>query len=351
MQRGRRPGLVDVPALGPAVLAVAFSGFDGDRTAVPIGAWTVAAADELGAARLAVVALDLVVAESIPIEPAVRARLQEHAFAETVRTTRRTAGLQRAQRLLDDRGIRSVGIKGVAMLCVDDPRANGRCFADVDIVVARGDFPAAVDVLVADGMQSGQAKYPTAELRAWWPAVNLSGADDYEVDVHRSISPAALTRGLDFDALWRTGQPGPLPGTTVVSPAANLLVVAASVLADAQTERAKVVAWRDLALLLAVADVDAIEALAAASQTTWLLALVIDALVRFDAALVPGRLAALHAPTARVTERLRLRALGSPMVRRRAIIAATWPPLPAAAFGALWARRAVAGATKRGGVR
>lgn len=327
--------LITVPDFDPVMRSVVFAGLMSiDPEARLSDAWTPKVLEQICAERLASVGLRLLMDNAIPVPDDSADFLRQRAYSEAVLTMRLTAGLARSQGVLNRHGIPSIGMKGISMRALPGGIGGARCFGDIDILVRSVDFGRALDTLASDGAHSALAESRLSVVRRIWPSVNLSGLDCYEIDLHRFVSPWAFTRRMTFDLLRTDHSVGPVPDTSVLGPEANLVVTAASLFGDASTKYAKAMSWRDIALLLRLADKRVVLKIARQSGTEWMIRMSVDALARVDEQLVPLDYRDLSAKPS-LPDRLRLSALGSRLIREEAGWIAKWPLPRALAYAAL----------------
>jgi hypothetical protein len=150
--------------------------------------------------------------------------------------------------LLASHGIESRVLKGLAAGRLDSPDPALRTVGDVDLLVRRREFGAALDVLAA----AGHRRVELAPAR-WWErrygrAATLKGAAGMEIDVHASIAVGYFGVRLDHDTLFEAGsEPIDLGGITVqalAGPARLLASCYAVVLSRGIRHRL----WRDVVL-------------------------------------------------------------------------------------------------------
>jgi hypothetical protein len=192
---------------------------------------------------------------------------------------------------LADRGVRAVVLKGVALAnsIYRDPEI--RSFADVDVLVEPGLFPAAVEVLVSRG-----AHRELPEVRPGFDArfakdVPVS-VDGMAVDLHRTLIQGPLGVRIPVAELVAASRPLQLgDGALNVLAPCDAYVVAA-LTAGAADVPARLLTLRDLLELERAPDFDD-EAVRRAARRWGVEAAVARAIVVLDAVLRPDRPPAL----------------------------------------------------------
>ena len=132
-------------------------------------------------------------------------RLRQQASDSHVRGLRSSLAAEAAAvaavDALDATGIDVTLFKGLANAHLDYTRPEHRTFFDADLLVARNDFGAAVDALVAAGFTRS-----TPPIRERWEqrfarATELRSPDGIEIDLHASLATGYFGERLDHDAL------------------------------------------------------------------------------------------------------------------------------------------------------
>jgi len=241
-----------LPELGPVARAVLFHGLPGDR-ALPRA--DVAWRHELPVLLdegLAPLALESARSVGVDLPADVTTRLVEAQAAVLARSLRLESDGARAQGALLADGIPSVVLKGPGIRLAD-PRP--RAFDDIDLIVARCQHAGAVTALSRHGWKR------RAEVagRRWLEsrvghASTLTGAGRSTIDLHWVVNPLLWGRRIPFDEIHRRAthlDGGPL---LVAGCTDNLLVTALQAHTTIERDGFPLKPWRDVAVLLRVAD-------------------------------------------------------------------------------------------------
>lgn len=198
--------------------------------------------------------------------PWVLERLRNAAFV----LAERSLAIMRAGELVTEslraEGIAHVVTKGPGIANVSGGIVE-RPFSDLDILVSAADFRGARGLLGVLGYREKvEDRQPwTLFDTACREAVNLRLEPHGSIDLHHHVPPWLWGQRITAADLIRAGVAGPPPAAhlTVLPPEENLLIVALHVVSDHGRPGATLMAWRDLLVLAAASDADAVADLAA----------------------------------------------------------------------------------------
>ncbi|MEP7064302.1 MAG: nucleotidyltransferase family protein [Betaproteobacteria bacterium] len=160
---------------------------------------------------------DLLDAEDAPW-PIIRG-CHRRAFVHGQLLARRAS---EALRLLADAGIRTLALKGAALLAYYDHNPALRPMNDFDVLVPRANADAAIRLLLEHGWRS-QWPQPQSLPLAYHGAC-FTSADDLDLDLHWQVLAAA--RDSDAPAIWDASVECTIPGGATRAPcAADLLTI------------------------------------------------------------------------------------------------------------------------------
>lgn len=117
--------------------------------------------------------------------------------------------------ILGDAGVRAVILKGsaIAHTCYPDPTM--RPFGDVDLLVSSADWDRADHLLRAHGLTRDLPEPRPGFERRFGKGVTYTGADGYQVDLHRTLVRGPFGLWLDPEELLATAEPFELAGRRV----------------------------------------------------------------------------------------------------------------------------------------
>ncbi|MBV8461714.1 MAG: nucleotidyltransferase family protein [Acidimicrobiales bacterium] len=208
---------------------------------------------------------------------AVPNQIRDDAFAWTEVSVRAIHAVAEYLAALDDRGIPHAVAKGPG-IAKQYPVFSDRPFSDIDILVARRHFTAAMDVAERCGYAEDQAsRHPWRFIDRWCrEAVNLKRGAGGSIDVHHHVPPWLWGGKLRTESLVDAARPDSVLGVSLpLLPAeANLLISALHVVSDRGQPGATLMIWRDIAQLASVArPLQVVEIAGRAGLTGWLQAI------------------------------------------------------------------------------
>ncbi|MCU1504426.1 MAG: hypothetical protein JWM12_3780 [Ilumatobacteraceae bacterium] len=214
-------------------------------------------------------------------------------------------------KVLRDRGIRSVLIKGLAV-ARHYPVREMRSFGDVDIVVPPGQFHAALRIAHEHGLHppaSDLQPHRSFDLQC---REGLNLADEHglvRLDLHHHVGPWAFASHLGFERLHAFAETIEVHGhrVRVASPTHSLAIAALHLISEQWQKKLSLATWSDVAVVANSLDPGATVEELRAIHLDWLLAAVVGAL---PAGVQPSQLlTTLGAPPIPRTAALRLRLL------------------------------------------
>jgi Uncharacterised nucleotidyltransferase len=107
-------------------------------------------------------------------------------------------------------------LRGAAVAHTVYPEPSLRSFGDIDLLVARPDYDAAVTLLCARG---ARRRYPEPRPgfdRRFGKGVCLEASDGLEIDLHQTLTSGPFGLAVDVDALFGPGSEFSLGGRTLV---------------------------------------------------------------------------------------------------------------------------------------
>jgi hypothetical protein len=239
------------PALEAPVEACLFYGLtEPAPAALDPTAWTAAVVDDIVQFRLASHALALIEDHHVPVDDALRARLDHGLFGQTINAMRLEGVVVELQQFLRRAGIESVALKGVALGDTQTDRCP-RFYGDVDLLVSSRNFRRAIDLYREAGYR---LEHPSPWNRFFAKSVNLYDSEGRAVDMQRAIAPWCWTRHLRFRSLLARGRTVETNGAYAVGVEDALITTAMAHAADLGDDHEKLVPWRDLAILLPLVD-------------------------------------------------------------------------------------------------
>jgi hypothetical protein len=158
---------------------------------------------------------------------------------------------------LETQGISVRLLKGLAGAHLDYPDPGWREFGDADLLVKAAHFEGAVAVLAADGHPRDMVERRPGFDRRFGKGVTIHGAEQVELDLHRTFTTGPLGLRLSGDDLWRDSASFVLGGRTVhaLVPADRFLHACFAAVLGNKTPRLALL--RDIAQLLLRDDLDA----------------------------------------------------------------------------------------------
>jgi Uncharacterised nucleotidyltransferase len=175
--------------------------------------------------------------DSVPFRVRVQlaaARLEAAAHARAVRWE-----VGRIQRALEGTGVPIVLLKGAAYLMADLPAAQGRVFADVDIMVPEERLAQVEEALLAHGWETVQLdEYDQRYYRAWMHELPPLRHREREtvVDVHHAILPRTSRLRPDSRKLLASARRLAGGGVRVLAPADMVLHSAVHLFQDGEIQ-------------------------------------------------------------------------------------------------------------------
>jgi len=157
-----------------------------------------------------------------------RAFLQDYAQKNTAFVVLLTGDLVRLLKVLEANGITAVPYKGPAIALKLYGNVARRQFADLDILVRRGDVWEASRVIEAEGFEPVVAVPGAMHARLLSHAyVRMfhRGSSRTLVELHWDIAEPYWAVRFDADAMWRRLEPMSLPGATASVPCAEDLLL------------------------------------------------------------------------------------------------------------------------------
>jgi hypothetical protein len=334
-----------VPPSGAQIRSVLFDGLGTapDPLALDGANWSRHTVAEVDHRHLAGLAAAFLQGHGVAASDEVREEIRRLALVEAAGVASVVASAGRGLDALTSAAIPFIVVKGAAIARL---YAGGlaRYMGDVDVLVAPADFQSAYDCLVALGGRTYTDSMRFSAAVA--PSVNVTDESGLQIDLHRAMAPWHWARRLSFDRLCEGSMPVDLGGRSV--PATNLvhalLITAASMVSDCATPHEKTLPWRDVALLLQAVEqeqrVDMLVDEAEATDTGWMLKLVLDAL---PPTIRPRDVSDRLASPSR-GQRASLAVVHNPRIARRqwAFVFLRWPFRRVVAFerGMFWPSRA-----------
>lgn len=265
------------PPMGPWTAAALWHG-RGEPAAVPASPLA-AELDEIVAQRLAGLLLRYARDAGVRLEPGEREVLQRASFSWTSAAALAAASGAAALESLRAAGVSGVVSKGPGIARLY-PGLECRPYADVDVLVAPGDFARSVQVLEGQGWaEEDRNLQPWAYFRrACREGVNLRRDEAGSVDVHHRFPPWIWTDRLPVADVAARAQEVSAAGETFacLAPADNLMVAALHLISDRNAPGRTLMVWRDVVQLAAAVPVDeAVRTARAGGLAGWLRALLL----------------------------------------------------------------------------
>ena len=151
----------------------------------------------------------------------VRERLARHAETNAVRNRLLTVELGKVLAVLDAHGVAAIPYKGPVLAASAYGDVSLRRFADLDVLVRRGDVLRARDALSELGYAPRLALAPAQEqayLRGQCEYAFDRDRGRLTVEIHWDIVPPDHAFHFDLDHLWRAARPRAVAGLTVLAP-------------------------------------------------------------------------------------------------------------------------------------
>jgi len=334
-----------MPPCGAQIRSVLFDGVGvaPDPLALDGASWSRDTVAEVDRRHLAGLAAAFLQGHGVAAPDEVREGIRRLALVEAAGVASVVASASRGLDALTAAAIPFIVVKGAAILRLYEP-GPARYMGDVDILVRPGDFQAAYDCLATHGGRTYSDRMRFSAAVA--PSVNVTDERGLQIDLHRAMAPWQWARRLSFDRLCDGSSSVDMSGRSVqVTNAMHaLLITAASMVSDCATPHEKTLPWRDVALLLRAVEeepgVDRLVGEAEATDTGWMLKLVLEALPE---SIRPRHLTDRLAPPSRV-QRASLAVVHNPLIARRqwAFVFLRWPWRRVVAFerGMFWPSRA-----------
>lgn len=230
---------------------------------------------ELVDRRLAGLTIRVVREKGLILPIAARSLLHDSEFSGVIASERAVMSNRDALRLLGERSIPYLVIKGPA-IASQYGRPVERPFSDLDIVVQPQSFSATVALLgrTLGYREAARNHMPWRTFNTTCrEAINLVGDAGGRLDVHHRVPPWVWARGLTFRTMF--ARRGTVLWHDMELPAAsledNLLIAALHIFSDRNQPGTNLVAWRDVLTLSRVADPNVlVEYAMAANLTGWL---------------------------------------------------------------------------------
>jgi hypothetical protein len=178
-----------------------------------------------------------VTAEDCPPQAWTRL-LAARRFPEFIQV-RASAELRRILGVTRHLGVDLVPLKGLGYLRAGLPVAQGRSFADVDILVRRDDLPSVERALLDAGWEHQKLDtYDQRYYREWMHEIPPLRHPDrgMEVDIHHTILPLTSRLSPDPELLWSASTPLDEPRLRVLAPADMVLHSAVHLLQDGEVK-------------------------------------------------------------------------------------------------------------------
>lgn len=271
------------PPSDPHLSSVLFDGFGVTPNPLTLegSTWGSEIVDRIEHRHLACLAAAFVESRGVNVPVEIGRRIRRAGLGEAAGVA---SIVDRAGPILDALtadGIAFLVVKGVAVAGLYEPAAP-RFMGDVDILVSPSDFQGAYECLARQGARtySDNPRFGPD----FCPSVNVTDDGGLQIDLHRAMAPWQWARGLSFERLNDKSRPVDVSGRSVSTTGTvhSLLVTAASIVSDCGTRFEKILPWRDSVLQMrAVREEGRIDELvdeAAATDTGWMLRLVLDAL-------------------------------------------------------------------------
>lgn len=173
------------------------------------------------------------------VPAAVRRHLVGELRLSAWRIQALTWGLHRLERSLGDAPYPRLLLKGAAYLAQGLPIAAGRLPSDLDILVPRAHFPAALARLEDDGWTAGEVSAHDLRYYREWsheaPPMTHP-LHRVELDLHHNILPPVARTAVDAQRLLARAQPSAWPGWQVLHPVDQVLHSAAHLFLDAELQ-------------------------------------------------------------------------------------------------------------------
>ena len=266
--------------LGPALRACLLAGLSDDSSErLPLETFS-SELDSIVREGMAPIAFQLMRHRTAPDGPTCGV-FRAVARDLSVRSLKAEAAAGKVFRVLAERGIPASIIKGPAVGPLHPP-AWPRFYADIDFIVPRHAFAAAIDACMDQGYVYPESSEPPW---AWFDlecreGVNLHGVGN--VDIHHHIPPWRFGEGLTAELVIQNSTKVVVAGAEVLvaAPEHSMVIAGLHVLNDLWKNKRGISSWRDIIVLLRLCGEERAAEVFSGLDLGWLFALLTESLER-----------------------------------------------------------------------